>query len=260
MAIFTEHKETKKRRFSVVLKMCWSVGALLALTAVVVLWNRDANFHRELAMQHCMEKQAWEEVLSTVHKWKGEPTRAVCMMQNLALYRLGRTGNEIFNYPHGAARPNAPFTIQSVHTIGKQLYLQYGVVNYCYRWCMEDGVEYGWTVERLKLMAKCSLLNGEMVVAQRFLNLLKKTTFHRGWAKRYEVLVHKPQLMISDPELAPILPLLRTDDFLTSDQSQLEMFLVEQLISTPGDTREQRDLANFIMRYYRRNQHPLVEK
>ena len=260
MAVFMGHEVTETRRTSVVVKVCWSVGALLTLTAVVVSWNRDANFHRELAMQRCIEKQAWEEVLSTVHKWKGEPTRAVCMMQNLALYRLGRTGDEIFMYPHGAARPNAPFPIQSVHTIGKQLYLQYGVVNYCYRWCMEDGVEYGWTVERLKLMAKCSLLNGEMAVAQRFLNLLKKTTFHRGWAKRYETFVHQPQLMMHDPELAPILPLLRTDDFLTSDQSQLEMFLIEQLISTPGNTREQRDLANFIMRYYRRNQHPLVEK
>ncbi len=184
----------------------------------------------------------------------------MCMMQNLALFRLGKSGNEILNYPNGAARPKAPFAFHTVHTIGKMLYLQYGVLNYCYRWCMEDGVEYGWTVEQLKRMAQCSLLNGEYVATQRFLNLLKKTTFHRSWAKKYEAMIQHPQLVTRDPELVSILPLLRNDNFLTADQSQLEMFLVEQLVNTPGTTREQQALANFTVRYYRHNRYQIVEK
>lgn len=237
-------------------------GGLLLLMAVGVAlsWYKDDNFHRELSMQRSIGQQAWGEVLATSHKAKGEPTRAMCMMQNLALFRLGRTGPEMFNYPNGAARPNAPFKMHTVHTIGKMLYLQYGVLNYSYRWCMEDGVEYGWTVEQLKIMAKCSLLNGEREAAQRFLNLLKKTIFHRGWAKKYETMMKSPQLSAPDKELAPIVPLIRTDNFLTADQSQLEMFLVEQIVSTPGETREQQALANFTVRYYRRNHYQIVEK
>lgn len=223
-------------------------------------WYKDDNFHRELSMQRNIERQAWEKVLTTAKGAKGEPTRAMCMMQNLALFRLGRTGNEAFLYPNGAARYNVPFSIHAVHTVGKQLYLQYGVLNYCYRWCMEDGVEYGWTAGHLKLMAQCALLNRENMAAQRFLNLLKKTTFHRRWALRYEAMIHRPQLVLHDPALSPILPLLRTDNFLTADQSQLEMFLVEQIVSTPGDTREQQTLANFTMRYYRRNKQQIMER
>ena len=101
-------------------------------------------------------------------------------------------------------------------------------------------------------MAKCSLLNGEFVAAQRYLNMLKKTDFHRSWALKYEALIHQPQLIGQDPELKAIIPLLRSDNFLTADQSQLEMFLIEQILSTPGTNVVQQELAQLTMRYYQR--------
>ena len=235
--------------------------AVVAVCAgfLALLWYKDDNFHRELSMRRSIEQQDWNRVLKTAGAVKGEPTRAMCMMQNLALFRLNKRGDEMFMYPNGVKRPNAPFPVRTVHTYGKMLYMEYGVLNYCYRWCMEDGVEYGWTIERLKLMAKCSLLNGEYVAAQRFLNLLKKTSFHASWAKEYEAMLYRPALFANDPALGPILPLLRSDNFLTADQSQEELFLIEQILSSPGATREQQELSQFTMRYYRRNRHQLAE-
>jgi hypothetical protein len=245
----------------------WPLGrwSRLAIVAVVVAslclcWNRDDNFHRELSMSRSIEQRDWQEVLATAKGAKDEPTRAMCMMQNLALFRLGRQGEEMFCFPIGARRPDAPFSVRLVHTYGKMLYLQYGLPNYCYRWCMEDGVEYGWTTGILKLMAKCSLLNKEPQAAQKFLNLLGKTDFNKEWARKYKAYVQKPQLIAGDKELRPILPLLRNDDFLTADQSQLEMFLVEHILSTPGNVREQQELARLTMYYYRNNRHKLVEQ
>ena len=232
---------------------------VLCMGCVALFWYKDDNFHRELSMRRSIEQQDWNRALKTAGSVKGSPTRAMSMMQNLALFRLGKRGDEMFMYPNGAARPNAPFPVRTVHTYGKMLYLQYGVLNYCYRWCMEDGVEYGWTVERLKLMAKCSLLNGEFVAAQRFLNLLKKTSFHSSWARRYEAMLYRPAAFAKDPELSAILPLLRSDNFLTADQSQEELFLIEQIMSSPGATREQQELSRFTMQYYRRNRHQLAE-
>ena len=229
------------------------------LTLIPLFWYKDGNFHRELAMQRSIERQDWEAVLSEARGVKGEPTRALCLMRNLALFRLGQPGEQTRHYPNGSARPDAPFPVRLIHTYGKMLYLQYGIPNYCYRWCMEDGVEYGWTAERLKLMTKCSLLNGELVAAQRFINTLKKTDFHRKWALKYEQYIHRPQLVSQDPELKPILPLLRDDDFLTSDQSQLEHFLIEHILSSPGATREQKALSAFTMQYYQRNRQQIIE-
>ena len=246
-----------------------SLFALLAL-CLAVFWYKDDNFHRELAMSHSIEKQDWEHVLAKARGVKGEPTRSICMMQNLALFRLGRPAEEMLpsngrggagtqGVVNGSKRPDAPFPVRMVHTCGKMLYLQYGVPNYCYRWCMEDGVKYGWSVAGLKLMAKCHLLNGETVAAQRLLNMLKKTDFHRSWALRFETILHSPHLVPHDRELGPILPLLRADNFLTADQSQLEMFLIEHILSTLGGTPEQQELARRTALYYRHNRQKLVE-
>jgi hypothetical protein len=228
--------------------------------SLFIFWNRDDNLHRELSMMRSIEDGQWEKVLETAKGVKGEPTRAMCMMQNLARYRLGRMGNEMFKYPNGAKRPNAPFPIRTVHTQGKLLYLHYGVPNYCHRWCVEDGVEYGWSAEKLKLMAKCALLNKEPVAAMRFVNLLSKTDFHKAWAKQYKEYIQHPALVYRDKELKPILPLLHQDNFLTGDQSQLEMFLVEQILSSPIENREQEELARLTQYYYRNNRFKIVEQ
>ncbi len=232
----------------------------VVFVGIIVCWFKDGNFHREISMVRCMQKQDWTGMLALAKANRNEPTRAICMMKNLALFRLGRKPEETLRYPEGARRPAAPFSLRLVHTIGKQLYLQYGVPNYCYRWCMEDGVEYGWTTERLKLMTLCSILNHEKVAAQRFLNLLKKTTFCKSWAKHYESMLRNPRLVYTDPLLAPILPLLRHDNFLTADQSQLEMFLIEQIMSNPNGNSEQQRLSIQTQYYYRQNRQKLVEQ
>ena len=235
------------------------VCGLFIVIAVVLFWYKDDNLHRELSMMRNIERQDWQQVLVKAKGAKGEPTRAMCIMQNLALFRLGLPAEDMLSFPKGAKHPNAPFPVRMVHTYGKLLYLQYGVPNYCYRWCMEDGVEYGWTAATLKLMVKCSLLNGETTAAQRLLNLLKKTDFHRSWAYQYEDYLHNPRLVPQDEELRSILPLLRADDFLTADQSQFELFLIEHILSSPGTTYEQQELAHRTAYYYQHNRCKLVE-
>ena len=230
----------------------WMEAAVIGLTAWVVTWGwqKDDNFHRQLRMQRQMEQLDWQGMITTISHSKGEPTRATSMMKNLALQRLGRLSKDLGKLPDGFARPEAPFPVHSVHTIGKMLYWQYGLPNYCYRWCMEDGVEYGWNVAELKLMAKCSLMNGEMAAAQRYLSLLKKTTFYAQWARRYEAYIRQPRLMRQDAEFQAIAPLLRDDDFLTSDQSQLEPFLIEHFASYPGTTPQQQEMRSVYFKFY----------
>ena len=165
----------------------------------------------------------------------------------------------MYRFVNGSRPFASPLPVNLSQVAGPPLYFHYGQHNICYRWCMEDGVEYGWTVERLKLMTLCSLLNGEPTAARRFTALLKKTTFHKDWAKQYEACTHNPKLVLGDEALSPILPYLRDDNFLTSDQSQLELFLFEHLLGTPNNNRQQEELAQRTMFYYRSNHQKLVE-
>ncbi len=215
----------------------WTCRAILGVTLVgiVLFWYKDDNFHRELSMNRSIGHNDWQQVLATAKDVKEEPTRAICMMRNLALFRLGRQGDDMFSYPNGAKRPNAPFSVRLVHTYGKMLYLQYGLTNYCYRWCMEDGVEYGWTVEKLRLMTLCALTGNEKEVAQKYLSLLRKTDFHKDWAKQYAQLMMNPQRMATTPELAPILRMAQTDNYLTNDLTQAESFIIEFFSTTESN-------------------------
>lgn len=230
--IFGKNQENTIRSF---LRKAIQTGIMVLTTiAVMLFWYKDDNFHRELSMMRSIEEQNWQQVVKTANDIDGEPTRAIFLMRNLALQRLGRQGDELFSYPVGAKRPNAPFTVRMVDTVGRLLYLEFGLPNYSYRWCMENSVEYGWTVEKLKLMVRCSLLNNEMAAAQKYLSMLKKTDFQQDWVKKYAEYVHHPQLIADDPNMKAVMQLERPDNFLTADQGQLESFLLEHFATAPA--------------------------
>ncbi len=160
----------------------------LAIFGVSKAWYHDANFQKELGMNRAIEELDWERVLTIARDGSStvKPTRQMVLYKNLALFRLGRAGNEMFFYPEGAVQQNAPWKVRITQVGGKLIYYHYGKENFCYRWCMEDGVEFGWKAETLKFMARTSILNREWSVARKYLNLLKQTTFHRAWAEHYE--------------------------------------------------------------------------
>lgn len=191
-------------------------------------WFKDKTFHEEIQMNACVDNYDWEGVLNIVRQHEGEPTRMIVMYKNLALFKLGRAGNEMYNYPDGSKEPDCPYDLRMAQIGGKNIYLHYGLPNYCYRWCLEDGVETGWRAEHLKFLVRCSLLNGEWQVARKYIDLLKQTKYYAGWAAKYEALATPSiyEKMPFDPEFAPILRLMKGVNQLGSDQAVIELFLL----------------------------------
>ena len=167
------------KRFKRIAALALVLGALA--WAVVNYWYKDENFHHELRMQRCIEQNDWEGVVTEAGLQKDEPTRAIVMMRNLALSRLGRQGDEMFLYPNGSKRYEAPFGMRLMMCVGPMIYYHYGMINYSARLSTEMGVEFGWRVENLKLLAKCAILNKEEGRTRKFLSLLKHTTFYGDW-------------------------------------------------------------------------------
>ena len=211
--------------------------ALIAVLAFGVknFWYADYNFHKELRMQRCMEQEDWQGILDEATDLQDEPTRAIVMMKNLALFRLGKQGDTMYHYLTGAKPCNAPFRVNMTQVAGRSLYYYYGLPNYCYRWCMEDGVENGWRAEYLKYMTRCALLNGEYRVARKYIDLLKHTRYHREWAESQERFLAGEEAMKSNKNYATILQLMNFKDRLTSDQSIIEQFLMNHFIYDESD-------------------------
>ena len=212
----------------------WAMCHVALLAAMVCgvwhYWYHDYNFEKELEMRRAMEQRDWEGMLRAAAAYKEEPTRAVVMMKNLALFRLGRQGDEMYHYKTGAKAHNAPMRVNMTQVVGRAIYYEYGQANYCYRWCLEDGVEFGWRAEYLKYMTRCALLKEETEVAKKYIRLLKHTRFHKEWAEAQEQYACHPETMKDSEEYAIVKRMMMKEDHLGSDSGLAEMYLMNTLL------------------------------
>ena len=207
------------------------VAVVLALTVFGVWygWMKDENFHREAAMEHYVEQTRWEDVLEEAAKQQEDPTRAVVVMRNLALSRLGRQSTEMYRYRNGSKRPASPFPLQMSMIAGDLMYYHYGMLNDCHHMCVEGGVEYGWRSQHLKYMARCGLMGNEMSVMYKYTGLLKHTLFHGSWAEHLESLQQQPDKKAEDKETGPITHMLRYPDMVGTDHGYAEKYVMNHL-------------------------------
>ena len=206
----------------------WLVGALLLAGFTSVFWYRNVNFRVENQQNRAMWNEEWSEVARLARN-TDVPTRQVVMNKNLALLKLGVSGNEMFGYPEGSADIEASIPVRLAQTGGKMAYFQYGKFNFCYRWCVEDAVEYGWRIEYLKHAVRSMILSGEYRLAQRYIDILKKTTFYADWAASMEKYVQNPEEITRNREFLMPLNMTCYDDFLDVDESYVEAYLTKNL-------------------------------
>ena len=182
-------------------------------------WYKDENFHHEIRMQHCIEENDWQGVMDEAALQKDEPTRAIVMMRNLALGRLERQADEMYLYPNGSKRYDAPFDMRLMLVSGPLMYYHYGMINYSARLSTEMGVEFGWRAENLKLLAKCAIVNKEESRARKYLNVLKHTTFFAKWAEEARNMA----------ELKDVARMMHYPNMLSGDGGYVEKFLMNRL-------------------------------
>ena len=209
---------------------CQTVIALLLVGGVYHFWMKDENFHRELTMQHRIANQDWMGVIEVAAEQQDEPTRAIVMMRNLALSRLGKQGDAMCLYKNGSKAYAAPFGMRLMLVAGQLIYYQYGMLNYCNRLCMEMGVEFGFRTEDYQLLVNCALLEGDKPLARKYINILKQTIFYSDWAEQAENLLNNPALIAKDAEREPITHMLHYDNMLGGDNGYTESFLMARLV------------------------------
>lgn len=97
---------------------------------------------------------------------------------------------------------------------------------------MEEGVEYGWSVELLQYMVRNAIFTNEKQVAKKYLNLLRKTQYYGDWADHMESLINNPELLSSDMETGPITHMLNYADIQSQGDSYVEKNLMTMLSET----------------------------
>jgi len=119
---------------------------------------------------------------------------------------------------------------------GAYFYYTVGLTNEAQRWAYEEMVVYGYRPQNIKLLAKTCLINGDLRMAEKYLNILKKTIYYRNFAKEYSKMIVSPELINSDPELSgkrKILP--KSSFFIQFNEPQNNLPLL--LASQPGNKK-----------------------
>ena len=202
--------------------------ALLIVGFSYLFWYNNENFSVENKQNRAMWNEDWKSV-AELARIPEVPTRQVVMNRNIALLKLGRLGNDMFSYPEGSADIEASIPVRLAQTGGKMAYYQYGKFNFCYRWCVEDAVEYGWRIEYLKPAVRSMLLAGEYRLAERYINILKHTLFYADWACEMEKYVQNPETITQNRDFAMPLNMTCYNDYLDVDESYVEAYLTKNM-------------------------------
>ena len=103
--------ESSKVKFVVASSVVASTALLLC-----VFWYNDNNFRIENKQNKAMWDCRWRDVAEYA-KEAGVPTRQVVMNKNIALFKLGTAGAEMFAYPDGSSDILAPMSVHLSHEI-----------------------------------------------------------------------------------------------------------------------------------------------
>lgn len=233
--------------------VCLIVSLIGLIVAAICLFNytyRDSNFFDTLEQKQALEQGNYERVLDIARTAETPPTRIQVMLTREALWQAGQAGDKMFAYPDGDTPCNSPRQFQYMRLLcGRLFYYLEGKVNYAYRWCMEDMVEYGRRPDYLCYMVKCALINGEWKLADKYLDALDHTLWYKDFATKYRTYVTDHSLVSKDKEMATIKPLLRYNDVLDGDGGMIELFILNSYAYSTGGSREivERALMNSLI-------------
>ena len=195
----------------------------------------DENYHAECKAYRNIDNKEWEDALYTIRQIQGTLTRQLIVFKNIALFNTGNIGYCMYDYDNKGMTPTPSdsLIVHMANTASPIIYLHHGMTNYAYHYCMEIQVEYGFNITELKVMALSSIINGEKKLAQKYLNILSRTMFHKKWAEHYLPLARNPKEIGKYPELAKINELHSyMSNNIDSDEGVCENYIINYFSDT----------------------------
>lgn len=255
------------------LRLVNPIVSILVAGTISLVWYKDSNFKAELEMSLATDRGDWHQVVeiyrkastkfngrekeayekrksllsgtndpsqinSIVYEFEAglfEPTRLMVMFRDLALLKQGKALDVAFSMRDGGKEQKSLNQVPMAFQAGRQLYMNYGVVNMAYRWCLEDQVEHGWCFGTLKYMATYATLMNETEFAAKYLDKLDKTLFYRKWSRKQRYLSEHVQDMVQARPYKEIIPLMSFPDQMSNDRVKCETYLMSHFADDRGN-------------------------
>ncbi len=212
---------------------------VLAITFVQAGSYKDLNFETQLAMERAISDDDWDKVLELARKPNERPNRLLVIYRNIALYNKNQLCERMFTFPNTDEPFHTKNTLVSNTIVGAPVNCFYhGLLNYSYRWNMENMVLFGPRPENLRFMMMSALLNREMELAGKYIHLLEKTLFYKKWASEHRLYLDDPALLPENKQYKTLLALTQHENLLGQDQRVIELAILNHFCNLKSGTDE----------------------
>ncbi len=214
-SLMPKRKEGSSVRRSVVALSAQGV-LFLALTVTAALWSYDSTSKRILLVDYYAQRQDWKNVLVVANTNAMNPDY-IQYQANRALYHCGLLGDYFFNFIQHSGGKGLFLQgdmIQMLPLRLSDLFFDMGLVSEAQHWAHEAISVTGdspWNIQRL---VEANLLKGDTVVASKYLKMLDRTLWFRGWARAHRKFLADPNALAADPRLGRIQRDMPRSDFL----------------------------------------------
>ena len=208
---------------------------VVSLSGLIYKYFYDRKTEVLLAIDHYIQNSDWEQALK-LSASSPERNRMIMHFTNLALYKTGRMGDELFHFPQSGSAGLWLDWEQDwiIAFFGGEIYYQLTYNSEAYRWAFEAMVAKGPNPRSLKRLVLTSLIDDNTALAGKYLKVLEKTLFYRTWAQPYLSYVNHPELMNENKEISEKRHFRIYTDFISSDNFGVRL---PQLLADHPDNR-----------------------
>ena len=173
-------------------------SALLVALALFLLYRSYDPATKLFVDYHRLYKsRRWDAILDKAMR-DPLPHRIGQFFTNCALYHKGKLLEEMFNYPqvwgtHGliiSFSRDGESLLMAMYS--SDLFFEMGHTNAALRFAYNQ-MNLGRTYARLVRIAECNMVNGSYEIAEKYLNILERTLFHREFAQHYKNIIADPR-------------------------------------------------------------------
>lgn len=216
-------------------KVVWGIAgaAVACLAAVFIPKAYDEQKYDLVEYDWLVRQQRWNDIIAKSERKQPSLPMSVCAT-NLALGMTGQMGDRCFDFFQNGAEGLLPEFERNFSTtlLTGDVYFLLGLVNTSQRYAfeaMESLPNYNKSGRAIKRLAETNLINGQYAVARKYLTMLQKTIFYRGWAERRLEMIDNPRLIDENNVYGYLRKVRLADDFLFSDK-ELDKMLGQLLM------------------------------
>jgi len=194
---------------------------LLSAGGLYISRVTDREKEEVMAYDFNVRMRKWDQVIALAdRKAPSSPLSVTCL--NLALAKEGLLADKMFYYYQNGIEGLIPEFVRdfTIPMIAGEVYYHLGFVNTAQRYAfeaMEALPDYQKSVRSVMRLAETNLINGNYVVAGKYLHMLQKTFYYRGWATKALVTMKDEKLIDQHPEWGPLRKFRTKEDFIFSE-------------------------------------------